>query len=118
MVKFARQLQQLDLPVLLTVQVDSVGRGDEVIPSNVLTAANLYQRNGRFIRGPLQIRAQDPTGTRILGNLRYDYRDSKIDISDLPWHKTILRRDHAKMDRDPRVWKRVDELIVNAATAR
>jgi hypothetical protein len=113
-VKFARQLQQLDLPVLLTVQVDSVGRSDEVIPSNVLAAANLYQRNGRFIRGPQQIRPQDPARTRILGNSRYEYLNSNIDISDLPWHKTFLRRDHARMDRDPRVWARVEELIVNA----
>src|SRR5262245_41566468 len=31
-VKFARQLQELDVPVLLTVQVDSVGRNDDAIP--------------------------------------------------------------------------------------
>ena len=117
-VKFARQLQELHVPVLLTVQVDSVGRNDEVIPANVRAAANLYQRNGRFIRGPQEIRAQDPQRTQILGNFRYDYAESKIDISDLPWHKTFLRRDHARMDRDPRVWQRVEELITKAAVSR
>jgi hypothetical protein len=117
-VKFARQLEELDVPVLLTVQIDSVGRGDEVIPANVATAANLYQRSGRIIRGPERIRAASPKRTRILGNFRYDYRDSDIDISDLPWYKTILRNDHARMDRDPKVWKQVEELIVNAVNGK
>lgn len=117
-VKFARQLQELEIPLLLTVQVDSVGRNDEVIPSNVKAAANLYQRNGKVIRGPQAIRAQDPNRTQILGNFRYDYTDSTIDISDLPWHKTFLRSDHARMDRDPKVWQKVEELIVKAARFR
>jgi len=49
-VKLARQLKELGVPVLLTVQVDSVGRGDGTIPANVTRAANLFQRNGRLIR--------------------------------------------------------------------
>lgn len=117
-VKFARQLDELNVPVLLTVQVDSVGRGDEVIPANVAAAANLYQRSGRIIRGPERIRAESPERTRILGNYPYDYRNSDIDISDLPWHKTIFRNDHVRMDRDPKVWKQVEELIVNAASGK
>ena len=34
-VKFARQLEAQGIPVLLTVQIDSVGRDDAVTPSNV-----------------------------------------------------------------------------------
>lgn len=117
-VKFARQLERIGIPVLLTVQIDSVGLGDEIIPSNVRSAANLYQRNGRFIRGPEQIRAGDPSRTRILGNWGFDYRHSNIDISDLPWYKTFLRKDHARMDRDPEVWRKVEELILDAVDAR
>lgn len=112
--KFARQLNMIGVPVLLTVQVDSVGIGDEVVPPNVRSAANLYQRDGRFIRGPQQIRAADPSRTAILGNWRFDYKGSSIDVSDLPWHKTVLRKDHTKMDRDPRVWNKVEELILDA----
>lgn len=112
--KFARQLNEIGVPILLTVQVDSVGLGDEVLPPNVRAAANLYQREGRFIRGPQQIRAEDPSRTKILGSWRFDYKGSNIDVSDLPWHKTILRRDHTKMDRDPRVWNKVEELILTA----
>src|SRR5262245_42308411 len=55
-VKLARQLKTMSVPVLLTVQIDSVGRGDKIIPSNVARAANPFQRNGLFIRGEPQIR--------------------------------------------------------------
>jgi hypothetical protein len=113
-IKFARQLRQFHVPVLLTVQIDSVGLGHEVVPNNVRCAANLFQRNGRFVRGPENIRAADPSRTHILGNWRFDYSNSAIDISDLPWYKTILRKDHSCMDRDPLVWQRVEELIISA----
>jgi hypothetical protein len=113
-VKFARQLQQIDIPVLLTVQVDSVGLNDDVIPSNVRTAANLYQRDGLIIRGPQLIRAEDPEKTRIIGNYRYTYRDKNMSLSGLPFYKTIFRRDHTRMDRDPEVWTKVEELVLGA----
>ena len=111
-VKFARQLDRLGVPVLLTIQVDSVGRGDALIPPNVRAAANLYQDNGTIIRGEAPIRAADAGRTRILGNFRFDYSNLDIDLSHLPWYKTIARRAHAKMDRDPRVWRKVEELIL------
>lgn len=113
-VKFARQLERLDIPVLLTVQVDSVGRGDGLIPPNVRAAANLYQDNGRIIRGEAPIRAADSGRTRILGNFRFDYSNLDIDLSHLPWYKKIARRAHAKMDRDPAVWDKVEELLLDA----
>ena len=111
-VKFARQLDALDIPILLTIQVDSVGRGDGMIPPNVRAAANIYQDNGRLIRGEAPIRADDPTRTEILGNFRFDYANSPIDVSDLPWYKTLARIAHAKMDRDPEVWNQVEALIL------
>ena len=113
-VKFARQLNQLGVPVLLTIQVDSVGRGDGLIPPNVRTAANLYQDNGRLIRGEAPIRAADSSLTRIVGNFRFDYSNLDIDLSHLRWYKKIGRRAHAKMDRDPAVWRKVEELILDA----
>ena len=113
-VKFARQLDRLGIPVLLTVQVDSVGRGDGLIPPNVRAAANLYQDNVRLIRGEAPIRAADSGRTRILGNFRFDYSNLDIDLSHLRWYKKIGRRAHAKMDRDPAVWRKVEELILTA----
>lgn len=109
--KLARQLHELGIPVLLTVQIDSVGRGDAVIPANVRRAANLYQSDGWFIRGEPEIRAQDPQKTEIVGNFRFSYKEKKVDLSGVPWYRIIFRKAHAKMDRDPAVWAKVEELI-------
>jgi len=111
-VKLAQELHELGLPVLLTVQIDSVGRGDAVIPSNVRRAANLFQADGWLIRGEPAIRAADPSQTAILGNLRYSYRNKKIDISQVSWLKKIFRIAHTKMEYDPEVWGKVEELIL------
>jgi len=113
-VKLASQLKAIDIPVLLTVQVDSVGRGDGLIPSNVTEAANLYQTEGTIIRGERTIRAEDPSKTRIVGNFLFTYRNRKVDLSEIPWYKIIFRRAHAKMNADPEVWNKVRELIVDA----
>lgn len=113
-VKLARQLQKMGVPVFLTVQVDSVGRGDRVIPSNVLRAANLFQSNGWFIQGEPEIRAEDQTRTTIIGNFKFDYAHKKIDISRVSWGKKAFRIAHTKMEYDPEVWDKVEELIVDA----
>ena len=117
-VKLARQLKEIDLPVLLTVQVDSVGRGDKKIPSNVSRAANLFQRNGLFIKGEREIRAEDPGKTTIIGNFRFDYNGKKIDLSEVSWVKRLFQSAHTKMDHDPEVWSLVEKLIFNVVTAR
>jgi len=113
-VKFARQLKAAGIAVMLTVQVDAVGVDDQLIPSNVAAAASLFQRNGVFVHGPRRIWAEDPKTTEILGNFQFDYRDSPIDISDLVWYKKVLRESHSRMDRDPAVWNKVQELILGA----
>ncbi|HEX2492035.1 MAG TPA: hypothetical protein VHR27_21700 [Blastocatellia bacterium] len=111
-VKLARELERMGAPVLLTVQVDSVGRGDRIIPANVARAANLFQRNGLFIRGEPEVRAQDPSRTVIIGNFEFDYRNKKIDLSEESRMKRLFRVAHTKMDFDPAVWSLVEELIV------
>ncbi|MGH9854515.1 MAG: hypothetical protein ACREBD_32190 [Blastocatellia bacterium] len=111
-VKLARQLDQMGVPVLLTVQVDSVGRDDRIIPANVARAANLFQRNGWFIRGEPEIGAEDPKRTEIIGNFEFNYRNKKIDLSEVSWMKKIFRSAHTRMDFDPAVWAMVEELIV------
>lgn len=114
-VKLARELEALRVPILLTVQVDSVGREDAVIPPNVARAANLFQRDGFTIRGEREIRAADPSRTTILGNYRYTYRGRKIDLSEVSWFKRLLQRAHTKMDFDPEVWGLVEKTILEAA---
>ena len=112
-VKLARQLKKIGVPVLLTVQVDSIGRDDAMIPSNVVRAANLFQRNGWFIRGEPEIRAEDPARTTIVGNFKFDYRQKRIDISKVSWMKKSSRIAHTRMEYDPDVWQKVEELIMD-----
>jgi hypothetical protein len=111
-VKFARQLKAVGIPVMLTVQIDAIGQNEQVIPSNVAAAANLFQSTGVFVHGPRSIRAEDPQATVIIGNFQFDYRDSAIDLSDLPWHKRVFQESHLRMDRDPAMWSKVEELIL------
>jgi hypothetical protein len=113
-VKAARELKAMNLPVLLTIQIDSVGLGDALIPSNVASAANLFQRNGLIIRGEPEIRPEDPTKTTILGNVRFDYRQKPIDLSDVSWYKKAFRVAHTKMEYDPDVWAKAEELVLKA----
>ena len=113
-VKLARQLKKMDVPVALTVQVDSIGRGDKVIPSNVARAANLFQRNGWFIRGEPEIKAEDPTRTTIIGNFKFDYSQKRIDVSRVSFVKKAFRVAHTKMEYDPDVWAKVEELLLDS----
>lgn len=113
-VRLARQLKKMDVPVALTVQVDSIGRGDRMIPSNVARAANLFQKNGWFIRGEPEIHADDPTRTTIIGNYRFDYSRKQIDVSRVPIMKKAFRVAHTRMEYDPDVWAKVEELILDS----
>lgn len=113
-VRLCRWLQSREIPVLLSVQVDSVGLNDAVIPPNVHAAANLYQRDLGPIRGEPEIRAQDPRKTTILGNWRYTYPATEP----LPEQETLARRifsnPHLRMEADRAVWDRLESLVVEA----
>ena len=113
-VKLARDLAALDIPVMLTVQVDSVGHGDGVIPANVHAAANLFQHDGPPIMGRGSIRAADSSRTRILGNFQYHYWFRNVDMSSASWARKTLGGAHARMEQDPRVWARVEGFIRQA----
>ena len=117
-VKLARQLKEMGVPVLLTVQVDSVGRGDKMIPSNVRRAANLFQRDGLIIKGEREIRPEDPSKTTIVGNFRFDYDGKKVDLSEVSWLKRLFQAAHTKMDHDPEVWGLVERTILDVISAR
>jgi hypothetical protein len=112
-VTLARQLDAESVPVLLTVQVDSVrkfGENDGVIPANVEQAVNFYQPDG-IIRGRSKISAADPESTEILGNFRFDYKAHPLSCQQYPWHDRILMKTHMEMDCDPKVWSKVESLI-------
>jgi len=118
---FARLLGTRGVPIRLTLQIDSVGWDDTEVPPNVRWAANLYQDEGRVIAGQHPIRPADPGRTTIVGEWEFDYDrppGSEIRIEGLPWHKTLLRADHARMDRDPRVWSTAARLVKDACAGR
>jgi hypothetical protein len=112
-VTLARALQKDGIPVLLTVQVDSVaklGEDDSRIPSNVAQAANFFQSDG-LLHGRPEIHADDPTRTRILGNFRFDYKSHPVDCSAYPWFARLFMKPHIEIESDPTVWQRVESLI-------
>jgi hypothetical protein len=111
-VALARSLQADGIPVLLTIQVDSIakrGQNDAVIPGNVEHAANFYQDKG-FLRGQQKIQAADPNHTEILGNFRMDYTNP-ISCPNYPWYDRVFMRSHIEIECDPAVWHRVENLI-------
>lgn len=112
-VTLARKLEKDGIPVLLTIQVDSVakiGQNDQVIPGNVGQAVNFYQPHG-IVHGRRQIRAADPARTKILGNFRYDYKANPISCNGYPWFDRLLVKTHTEIECDPKVWNRVESLI-------
>lgn len=110
-VYLARDLERHGVPVRLTVQVDSVGRRDHLIPANVARALNLYQRDPGPIRGEPAIRAADPSRTEILGNLPFTYLFRRVDMSEYPAIARRIGLSHWKMDNDPAVWAIVEAAI-------
>lgn len=111
-VRLARELKKWNVPVRLTVQVDSVGRGDHIIPSNVKRAVNLYQRDPGPVRGQPWIKAEDASKTEILANIRHFYVLRDVDMSEYPrLSRGIMTLSHWKMDNDPMVWAEVEGFI-------
>ena len=114
----ARDLERLGVPVLLTVQVDSVGTRDEVIPANVRAAVNFYQHDPLTIQGRREIRAADARKTAILGNFEASYIFRSVDESDASWARRTFGGSHAKMELDPAVWRQVENYISEAIKGR
>jgi hypothetical protein len=112
-VELARRLQTDGIPVILTIQVDSVQKfrqNDAVIPPNVAQAANFFQLDG-FLHGRAQIRAADPSRTRILGNFRSSYKSKPFACGQYPWYDRAFMKPHIQIECDPAVWQQVESLI-------
>jgi hypothetical protein len=112
-VTLARALGQAGIPILLTVQVDSVqkpGEDDASIPANVSQAINFYQSAG-LVHGRSKIRAADASRTRILGNFRLDYKTAPVSCEGYPWFARVFMRPHIEIESDPAVWRQVEALI-------
>ncbi len=110
----ARELEKDGIPVLLTVQIDSVdkpGQNDSLIPANVVAAVNFYQTTG-MLHGQAQIRAADPARTQIIGNYKLDYAANPVGCyGRYPWYNRVFMKAHTEIECDPNVWDQVEALI-------
>ena len=112
-VAFARELGRKGIPVLLTIQVDSIakpGQRDSIIPTNVASAVNFYQPKG-FLHGRSEILAADPARTKIIGNFRMTYEGRSINCNNYPWFARTFNKPHHEIENDPQVWDQAASLI-------
>ena len=119
-INLARTLDRMAVPVLLTIQVDSVqklGENDHLIPSNVREAMNFYQSEG-MLSDRTAIRASDPRSTVILGNQQLSYRASPVNCDGFPWFARTFMKPHIEIENDPQVWRRVEAMIQQEVDGR
>jgi hypothetical protein len=112
-IALARQLNELSIPVLLTIQVDSVQKSnqdDRFIPPNVGEAVNFYQSEG-LLHGRRLITAVDPKKTTILGNYESTYKDNPVSCAGYPWFARVFMKPHIEIENDPSVWSKIEALI-------
>jgi len=112
-ISLARDLQRQRIPILLTVQVDSIakpGQNDRLVPANVARAINYYQTRG-LLHGHPGIVAADPARTEILGNFFFDYRHEPAECSQYPWLTRHLFPGHTSIECDPQLWSQIESLI-------
>ena len=103
-VLLARELNRAGIPVLLTVQVDSVRKlwqQDKTIPENVAAAVNFYQPHG-LLHGQPEITAANPSRTQILGNYRFDYKQAPVKCAGNSWFDHVTPS-HTQSECDPRI---------------
>ena len=112
-VLLSRELDRAGIPVLLTVQVDSVEKPwqrDKIIPDNVAEAVNFYQPHG-LVHGRSLITAADDSKTQILGNYRFDYQKDPVQCTGASWVQRVFTPSHMQSECDPRLWSQVEGLV-------
>jgi pimeloyl-ACP methyl ester carboxylesterase len=118
-VNLAQELDRRGIPVLLTIQVDSVqkpGEHDGSIPANVREAINFYQTEG-ILRGRPSIQAVDPRRTKILGSYESTYTKTPVSCAGFPWFARTFMKEHIEIENDVAVWSQIDALIVARSCA-
>jgi hypothetical protein len=112
-VLLARDLRRQGIPVLLTVQVDSVAKvwqNDSVIPDNVAEAVNYFQTQG-IIHGRRRITAANPDRTEILGNYRMDYKKTPVECPEASWWYRVFTPGHMQSECDPHLWTQIETMV-------
>lgn len=112
---FARELEPLGIPVLLTIQIDIVpkpGQKPSLIPPNVEGAVNFFQsESDGVLHGRSQVVAEDPGRTKILGNIHMTYGGQRVDCRNYPWFARTFNKPHHEIENDARVWNQIASLI-------
>ncbi len=93
MVNVARKLSSRDIPVELTIQVDSVGITDYTLPRNINYAAIFHARDVLLPLTTKRLRMEDPSHTKLLENV------------------TVTGAGHESITRDPRIRELVMQTI-------
>ena len=112
-VLLARDLRRQGIPVLLTVQVDSVAKmwqNDSIIPDNVAEAVNFYQTQG-IIHGRRQITAANSARTEILGNFFMNYKKHSVECPQYSWFAHVVTSGHMQSECDPNLWSNIENIV-------
>lgn len=99
MMSVARELRSRDIPVELTVQVDSVGITDYTIPRNVKSAAIFHANDALMFLTTKHLRREDPEHTKMLENI------------------TVAGAGHQSITRDPRIRELVIKTVQDLRVA-
>jgi hypothetical protein len=113
-IHLARELNRRNIPVLLTIQVDSIeksGEDDRAIPPNVREAINFYQTEG-LLHGRRSIEAIDPSRTKILGSYQSTYKSKHVSCAGYSWYARTFMHSHIEIENDDAVWGKIEKLIV------
>jgi pimeloyl-ACP methyl ester carboxylesterase len=89
----ARELRGRNIPVELTIQVDSVGITDHTVPGNVKSAAIFHANDALMPLTTKHLRVEDPTHTKILADVK------------------VAGVGHESITRDPRIRQLVLETV-------
>jgi hypothetical protein len=112
-ITLAGDLERRGIPVLLTIQVDSINKGwghDCVIPANVARATGFYQTRGP-VHGCRTIQAEDSRRTQITGSYEFEYTEQPAGCRSYSWFNRHFFVTHNAMGCDPHVWSRVEDEI-------
>jgi pimeloyl-ACP methyl ester carboxylesterase len=112
-VMFARKLGEMGIPVVLTIQIDTIakpGHRGFMVPPNVANAINFYQTGGP-LHGRPEIVPADPERTKIIGNFRMTYEDRPINCDNYSWYARVLNKPHHEIENDLRVWDEAASLV-------
>jgi hypothetical protein len=112
-ITLADDLERRGIPILLTIQVDSVNKGwghDCVIPANVARATDFYQTRG-LLHGCRAIHAEDSRRTKITGSYEFEYTEQPIGCRSYSWFNRHFFITHNAIGCDARVWSQVEDEI-------